>query len=446
VASLSSRRVGLRLLTAAAALAAMLVGLPGLSTPASAATRIMGRSAVTAQELADWFASTGQQPNLPVSVRTLATHFIREGAAEGVRGDLAFAQSILETGYFSFPAAGQVRPSHNNYAGLGAVDGGNTPNRFPTPQIGVRAQIQHLRAYADPRVTETNLANPLVSPRFHLVSPKGRARTWEVMGGKAADGRVNWASDPDYGAKVLGIFGRITRYVDALRSSTPLAGDWNGNGVTTPGWFKDGRFYLKNTNRPGAPDVVFSFGRRGDLPVVGDWNGNGRDTVGVIRDGDWYLRDALAGGPADHAFRYGRVSNGDYPVTGDWNGDGHTTVGVVRDGHWYLRDRLDGGNADVAFVYGRVLRGDVPVTGDWNGDGHTTIGVVRGATWHLRNHNSGGTGEWAFTYGRASDVAVPGDWNGDRRSTPGVVRGTAWHLQSQLSGGSASHSFNYTGW
>jgi hypothetical protein len=223
---------------------ALLIGLPGLGGHALAATPVMGPSAVTADELADWYATTGQKPDLPISVRQLAGYFIQEGAAEGVRGDIAFAQSILETGYFTFPSGGQVRPSHNNYGGLGAVDGGNSPNSFRSPQIGVRAQIQHLRAYADPTVTEANLAFPLESPRFHLVSPKGRAPTWEDMGGVAPDGKVNWASDPQYGAKILDIFGRITRFVEQRRDGIPIAGDWNGDGRATPGWYRSGRVFL----------------------------------------------------------------------------------------------------------------------------------------------------------------------------------------------------------
>jgi putative cell wall-binding protein len=193
---LRARPLGLALL-----LASVLALLP--MTPAMAATPIMSQPVATAEQMAAWYASTGKRANLPLSIEDLARLFLEEGAVEGVRGDIAFAQSILETGYFTFPSGGQVRSSHNNYGGLGAVDGGNNPNRFPSPRIGVRAQIQHLRAYGDRTVTVSNLANPLVSPRFHLVSPKGKAPAWENLGGGA------WASDPRYAAKILSIYGKI---------------------------------------------------------------------------------------------------------------------------------------------------------------------------------------------------------------------------------------------
>jgi hypothetical protein len=147
-----------------------------------------------------------------VSIDALANHFIAEGAAEGVAGDLAFAQSIVETGWFGFSA--RVPPSFNNFAGIGAVDGGTSAASFRSAQIGVRAQIQHLRAYADPTVTTANLANPLESPRFHLVVPKGRSPLWEQFGGG------NWATDPLYAGKVLNISRQILDHAGASSTQT----------------------------------------------------------------------------------------------------------------------------------------------------------------------------------------------------------------------------------
>ncbi len=82
---------------------------------------------------------------------TLAAIFIEEGAAEGVTGDVAFIQSIVETGWFRFggPVAGWM----NNFGGIGVTDRNPSPAVFPDARTGVRAQIQHLRAYADPRAT-----------------------------------------------------------------------------------------------------------------------------------------------------------------------------------------------------------------------------------------------------------------------------------------------------
>lgn len=204
---------------AAVALAALVLAASVLAAspaPAAAAsTAIRGPQEVGPARLAAWFRSTGRQARIGVSIDELAWLFVSEGAAEGVRGDIAFAQSILETGYFTYPDHGQVRPGDHNYAGIGAVDGGSNPARFPSPRIGVRAQMQHLRAYADPTVTRHNLAHPLVDPRFDLVVPKGRARLWENLGGG------NWATDPHYAGKILALWHQITAF-PAPAGDTPV--------------------------------------------------------------------------------------------------------------------------------------------------------------------------------------------------------------------------------
>jgi hypothetical protein len=188
--------------------------------PADASTRtpVMQRERLTAGEMAAWFRdheprSTSYRASVPVA--ELARLFVEEGRAEGVAGDLAFAQSVLETGWFRWPAHGQVTPTHNNFSGIGACDGGTcTVARFPNARIGVRAQIQHLRAYADPTVTTSNLAYPLESPRFHLVSPKGRSPYWEQFGGG------NWATDPAYGSKILTLYRSMLTYASAEAATT----------------------------------------------------------------------------------------------------------------------------------------------------------------------------------------------------------------------------------
>ena len=199
-------------------------------------------------------------------------------------------------------------------------------------------------------------------------------------------------------------------------------GDWNGDGVATPGVFRAGRWYLRNQLTSGTADLAFYYGRADDVPVVGDWNGDGRTTVGVVRGTTWLLHNSNTGGNADLAFAFG--SRGDLPVTGDWDGDGRTGVGVVRGSRWELRDALSAGSPQVAFTYGRS--GDLPVTGDWNGDGVTTIGVTRGTTWYLRDQLSGGAANRTFTFGQCGDATLS---TGSARTSPGVprsLRGTEW--------------------
>ena len=98
---------------------------------------------ITADLMADWFNTKANEADCKLSVplMMLGELFLEEGALEGIRGDIAFCQSIKETGWFRY--GGQV----NNFAGIGATN--NSPVGkgawFKTARDGVRAQIQHLK-------------------------------------------------------------------------------------------------------------------------------------------------------------------------------------------------------------------------------------------------------------------------------------------------------------
>lgn len=197
----------------AVTITAAVPALVGGGPVAAATTPVMGSAKVTADDLAAWYRSKGKANGATVGIDALARYFVEEGRAEGVAGDLAFAQSIVETGYFGFST--RVPGSFNNFSGLGAVDGGTGAARFADARTGVRAQIQHLRAYADPSVTVAKLANPLVDPRFSLVAPKGKASTWEQFGNGI------WATDPGYSAKVLSIHAQILAFAGVTPTTAP---------------------------------------------------------------------------------------------------------------------------------------------------------------------------------------------------------------------------------
>ena len=197
------------LLVIAAALVALASGCaprrvasPAAPSPAPTTVPIMAASRLSAAQLVAWF--NGRQPRPPglysatVPVETLAQYYIEEGAVEGVTGDVAFAQGIVETAWFRF--SGTVPAWKNNFAGIGATDTNPDPAAFPDARTGVRAQIQHLRAYADPGAYACSvppLSNPCVDPRFALVVPKGRAPSWSQMG------NGNWASAATYATSIL---------------------------------------------------------------------------------------------------------------------------------------------------------------------------------------------------------------------------------------------------
>jgi hypothetical protein len=194
-----------------------------------------------------------------------------------------------------------------------------------------------------------------------------------------------------------------------MSTDVPVVGDWDGDGVATVGVFRDGSWLLRNTNSTGNPDLTMALGGPGDIPVVGDWNGDGIDTVGVYRNGIWYLRNSNTTGAPDVIIGFG--APGDIPVVGDWNGDGVDTIGVFRQGGWLLRNSNTSGNPDLGMALGTA--GDIPVVGDWNGDGVDTVGVFRQGIWFLRNSNTTGNPDITLGFGATTDKPVVGDW--DRR-------------------------------
>lgn len=150
----------------------------------SAGMPVMGESAATAEQLNNLLLSGNPQAT---DYLHLAGIFLEEGKKEGVRGDGAFCQSLIETGYFKF--GGDVQPGQHNYAGLGAT-GGVPGLSFPDDRTGIRAQIQHLKGYA----TTDPLNQVCVDPRYKYVA-KGCAPTFEQLSGKwAVPGYSGYAS------------------------------------------------------------------------------------------------------------------------------------------------------------------------------------------------------------------------------------------------------------
>src|SRR5262249_35322894 len=124
---------------------------------------VMGQSDLTSDQIARFFWANQPPggPCLTVSLEQLAADVAWEWNAENVRGDLAVAQSSIDAGSFRY--GGQVQCWQTNSGGLGATDGGAQGARFPDVDTGVRAQIQHLRAYADPSATSCSVP-PLNTP------------------------------------------------------------------------------------------------------------------------------------------------------------------------------------------------------------------------------------------------------------------------------------------
>lgn len=158
---------------------------------------IMGRGEMNAAQMTRFFLS--HNPYYAKDrIMWFANVYIQEASMENVNWDLAFCQMCLETKYLSY--GGQVNHAQNNFAGMGATDDGAQGLSFRTVREGVRAQIQHLKAYASCQP----LNNPLVDPRFTKVQ-RGSARYVSSLG------NGNWASDPYYSYK-------LTKIIDDLHS------------------------------------------------------------------------------------------------------------------------------------------------------------------------------------------------------------------------------------
>jgi len=161
---------------------------------------------------------------------------------------------------------------------------------------------------------------------------------------------------------------------------------------------------------------------RVDLPVTGDWNGDGRTEIGIYRNGTWFLDangDGRYNGPAVDIRYDGFGQTGDKPVTGDWNSDGQTEIGVYRGGAWLLDVNGNGVyEVDVDLYYRLGGAVDEPVTGDWAGYGSSAIGVRRNmpvlSRWYL-DYNGNGAYDGAvsdrlYTFGNTGDLPVSGKW------------------------------------
>ncbi len=197
---------------------------------------------------------------------------------------------------------------------------------------------------------------------------------------------------------------------------TPLVGDWNCDGIDTPGVYRParGQVFLRDASTSGMADTIFAIGDRGDLPLAGDWDGDGCDTVSVFRPStqQFFVFDRLAAGgagigAADAVFTFGNP--GDRPFAGDLDGDGVDEVALHRPttGRVYYRETLSTGAADRDYHFGNP--GDIIRAGDWDGDGRDTLVAYRPAfgLWYLKTTNGPGSADHVLWFGNTRGPTIP---------------------------------------
>ena len=148
-------------------------------------TPIMGKSAASVSSMVSLYNSTGHiYPAIYASkgaatINDFCQIVLEEANAEGVKAEILFAQAMYETGWLQF--GGSVKAEQCNFGGIGAINTSAAGVAFDNVRIGLRAQAQHLKAYA----SFEPLNNACVDPRFHKVD-RGVAPCLEDLDGRWA--------------------------------------------------------------------------------------------------------------------------------------------------------------------------------------------------------------------------------------------------------------------
>lgn len=165
---------------------------------------IMGTTSTTVSQMVNFFNDKGGKypyygNSVAPTIKDFCKIYIDECNIEGVKAEVAFSQAMMETGFLRF--GGDVKKEQYNFAGLGATGGGNPGNSFESIRIGIRAQVQHLKAYAS---TE-GLKQTCVDGRYKYVT-KGVAPYVEWLGQKENPTGAGWATGVNYGYNIVNLY------------------------------------------------------------------------------------------------------------------------------------------------------------------------------------------------------------------------------------------------
>lgn len=161
---------------------------------------IYGESVATKAQAVAYIKQTNPEVKLACTVEELVELYWQEAEREQVRPDLALAQSLVETATYKY--GGDVLHHQNNFCGLGTTGGGVRGASFNTPELGVRAHIQHLLAYTQRQEPSTEIVDPRYDVAHRIRLERGIVDTWYGLNG-------TWATGSLYCEKIMATYQKI---------------------------------------------------------------------------------------------------------------------------------------------------------------------------------------------------------------------------------------------
>jgi glucan-binding YG repeat protein/N-acetylmuramoyl-L-alanine amidase len=164
---------------------------------------IEGTTSVSVKQMTDFFRQSKYSYPTDImkkggasTLEEFCQIYYEEAEKEGIKAEVAFAQAMKETGWLQFK--GDVKAEQYNFAGMGATGNRVTGESFKDVREGVRAQIQHLKAYGSTK----NLNQTCVDNRFKYVE-RGCSIYVEWLGIPNNPKNKGWAAADGYGVDIV---------------------------------------------------------------------------------------------------------------------------------------------------------------------------------------------------------------------------------------------------
>ncbi|MCI5874687.1 MAG: GBS Bsp-like repeat-containing protein [Roseburia sp.] len=171
---------------------------------------ISGSTSVTVQQMTAYYNRHASYPSFyqnteAPTIEAFCQIYIEECRAEGIKAEVAFCQAMKETGFLKY--GGNVKIEQYNFAGMGSTGAGVQGESFPDVRTGIRAQVQHLKAYANNEA----LNNACVDNRFRYVT-RGTAPYVEWLGIQENPYGKGWATAKNYGYQIVSMVNNLKQY------------------------------------------------------------------------------------------------------------------------------------------------------------------------------------------------------------------------------------------